>query len=324
MSPVAVISQSGAFAVAKSSKLAQLNPRYVISIGNQTDLTVGDYLTYLKDDTEVEVFACYVEGFRTLDGRRWLEAAAEITASGRTVLLYRGGRTPAGVQATASHTAAIAGDYAVLQELAQGAGVVLADTLADFEDLIRLFIYLRDKTVGGWRLGAVSNAGFECVAIADNLGRFRLEQFSPATVSRIEAVLQGPRLERVIEARNPVDLTPIMDDATSAKAMRAALDDENVDVGVLGCVPLTCALNTLPAGEGHAEDVTGADSIARHLAELRNDCTKAWVAVVDGGPQYDAMVAHLEAHGVPSFRTVDRALRVFETYCSSRLSLMDR
>ncbi|MBE0592421.1 MAG: acetate--CoA ligase family protein, partial [Gemmatimonadales bacterium] len=102
--PLAIVSQSGAFAVSRSSKLLGLNPRYLISVGNQTDLTVGDYLTYLKDDPEVRIIACYVEGFRPLDGRRWLEAAAEIVSSGREVILYRAGRTTEGTRATVSHT----------------------------------------------------------------------------------------------------------------------------------------------------------------------------------------------------------------------------
>lgn len=320
---VALISQSGAFAVARSSKLARLNPRYVISVGNQTDLTVGDYLAYLKDDPEVEIFACYVEGFRPLDGRRWLEAAAEITASGRTVLLYRGGRTAAGAEASASHTAAIAGDYTVVRELARAAGVVVADTLADFEDLIRLFWYLRDKEVGGWRLGAVSNAGFECVAIADALGRFRLEPFGGTTRRRLEDLLARCRLDRVIEARNPLDLTPTMDDDASAEAVRAVLDDPNVDVGVVGCVPLTGALITLAAGSGHEEDLHDPRSIVSQLLQLRQDSPKAWVAVVDGGVLYDAMAARLDEHRVPTFRTADRALRLFEHHVADRLRLTE-
>ena len=95
------------------------------------DLTVGDYLTFLKDDPEVQVVACYVEGFQPLDGLRFFEAAAEITAGGRPVILYRAGRTAAGARATASHTASIAGDYAVTRQLAHGANVILADSVAD-------------------------------------------------------------------------------------------------------------------------------------------------------------------------------------------------
>ena len=65
-------------ACTKMSRLFNLDPRYVVSVGNQFDLTLGDYLTWLADDPEVDVFACYIEGFSPLDGRRWLEAARRI------------------------------------------------------------------------------------------------------------------------------------------------------------------------------------------------------------------------------------------------------
>ena len=67
-SPVALIAGSGAFAVSKASKLATLNPRYIMTIGNQMDLTAADYLEFLQDDPAVEIFAVYLEGFRPLDG----------------------------------------------------------------------------------------------------------------------------------------------------------------------------------------------------------------------------------------------------------------
>ena len=178
VAPIAVLSQSGAFMVAKASKLGRLNPKYLISIGNQVDLTVGDYLTHLGKDESIRVFACYVEGFRPGDGLAFLEAAREITESGRTVLLYRAGRTPEGAQATASHTASIAGDFTVTRELAEAAGVVLVEGLADFEDLARLFCWLDGQRVDGLRLGCLTNAGYESVALADNLGPFELAPFS--------------------------------------------------------------------------------------------------------------------------------------------------
>ncbi|MFV1959151.1 MAG: acetate--CoA ligase family protein, partial [Planctomycetota bacterium] len=147
--PLAVISQSGAFAVSRASQWVAFDPRYLITLGNQLDLTVGDYLTHLEGEEAVRVFACYVEGFRPLDGARWLEAVARITASGRPVVLYRAGRTPMGAEATASHTASIAGDYAVTRALAEAAGALVAGSLADFDDLVRLAVLLDGKGVRG-------------------------------------------------------------------------------------------------------------------------------------------------------------------------------
>jgi len=318
--PLAIVAQSGAFAVSRSSKLLGLNPQYLVSFGNQTDLTVGDYLTYFKDDPAVRIIACYIEGFRPLDGRRWLDAAAEIVDSGREVILYRAGRTPAGSRATLSHTAVVAGDYAVVRELAESVGVVVADSLDDFDDLVRLFCYLDGREVAGMRLGAVSNAGFECVAIADSLGDFTLPPFSVATTARLDDVLRSARLDGVVAPQNPVDLTPITTDAGYEVAVRAVLDDDAVDVAVVGCVPLTPALNTLPPAAEHGEDLTHEDGLAQRLRRLKAEASKAWVAVVDAGPLYDPLAEHLLAHGIPTFRSADRALRLFNTYCRRRLA----
>jgi acyl-CoA synthetase (NDP forming) len=314
VAPVAFVSQSGAFAIAKLSKLDRLNPKYAVSVGNQLDLTVGDYLTYLKDD-DVWVFAVYVEGFKPLDGRRLLAAAREITRSGRTVILYRAGRTPAGAEATSSHTASIAGDYAVTRELARTAGVVVAETLEDFDDLVTLFTLLNDARVDGTRLAAVSNAGFECVAIADNIGDFTLTRFGDATTSRIRAVLERCRIASVVDAHNPLDLTPMADDEAYEAVARAMMEDTSVDVGVVGCVPLTSALATRPDADGRFGD----SSVVSRLARLRREIDKPWVAVVDSGRLYDPMARALLEGGVPTFRSADRALRLFGTFVGRRL-----
>jgi acyl-CoA synthetase (NDP forming) len=318
-SPVAILSQSGAFAVAKASKLAGINPKYSISLGNQMDLTMGDYLTYLKGDPDIDIFAAYVEGFRPLDGARFLEAAREITDDGKTVIFYRAGRTAAGARAAASHTASIAGDYAVTQQLAEAAGVVLAESISDFEDLIRLFTFLRDKEVRGMRLGAISNAGCECVCIADNLGELRLSAFSQPTVARLHRIFKASRIDQVVDVHNPIDLTPMASDAAFAEAVRAVMEDESIDVGIVGCVPLTAVLNTLPRGEGHRDDILLEGSIVQRLVKLRDVLAKPWVAVIDSGSLYDPMARCLEEGGIPTFRTADRALRLLNIFCKVRM-----
>ncbi|HTM00033.1 MAG TPA: acetate--CoA ligase family protein [Candidatus Omnitrophota bacterium] len=318
--PVAFITGSGAFAVSKSSKLGPTQPLYTISIGNQTDLTAADYLEYLSADPRVEVFAVYLEGFRPLDGARFLAAADTIVASGGTVILYRGGRSPAGRAAASSHTAAIAGDAVVTRALAREAGVVVAESLEEFEDLTRLFAMLRGRSVTGLSLGAVSNAGYETVAMADNLGPFRLPAFAGATTALLGGALERAGLGSIATVRNPLDVTPILNDAGTEEVLRAVLEDPGVDVGVVGCVPMTGALQTLPRGEGHAEDLASPEALVPRLVRLAAECPKAWVAVVDAGPLYDPMARALEEGGVPVFRSADRALGVFGRYCAARLA----
>ncbi len=319
VAPIAMIAQSGAFVLSTQAKLPRINPKYCITVGNQIDLTVGDYLKYLRNDLDLELFAVYVEGFKPLDGAAFMETASELVARGQTVILYRGGRTAAGTRATSTHTASMAGDYDVTRALARQAGVILTETLSDFEDLIKLFALLRTRRVDGWRLGAVSNAGFECVALADNLGAFQLPAFSDGTVRRLRTVFQLARVDALVDVQNPLDLTPMIGDTAYDEAVRAVLTDQRVDVGVIGCVPMTPALSALPLTPASGDAVFDPGSIVTRLTRINSEVEKAWISVVDAGDLYDPMVARLEASGVPTFRTADRALRLFEIFCAARL-----
>lgn len=317
--PLAIVSQSGAFCVAKATKLTGLRPRYLVSIGNQIDLTVGDYLNYLEQDENIRVYAFYVEGFQPLDGLRWMEAAARITARGRPVILYSAGKTAEGARATASHTAAIAGDAVVTRELAASAGVIYADTLDEFEDLMRLFTMLSQKDPAGLRLGAMSNAGFESVAFADTLGPFHMAKLGSATEGRIAAVIRENRLDKIVTLRNPLDVNPLMNDRSFSDVFGALLADPEVDVAILGCVPLTGSLQTLTKSAEHREDVAADEAVVAHLARIWRESAKPWVCVIDGGSIYDAMARQLELAGIPTFRTADRAMRLFARWCAWKM-----
>ncbi|MEJ5185177.1 MAG: hypothetical protein WHT81_08645, partial [Rectinemataceae bacterium] len=59
------------------------------------------------------------------------------------------------------------------------------------------------------------------------------------------------------------------------------------------------------------------DSIAARYGRLARETSKPFVAVVDTGPLYDPLCRELERHGVPVFRTADRALRMLERWRNS-------
>ena len=318
VAPLAVLSQSGAFAICRISKHPNINPKYVITCGNQMDLTIGDYLERLEADREIQTFAVYIEGFKPLDGEKVLLACRRIVDSGRTVIFYRAGRTAAGAAASASHTASIAGDYPVTRELLGQLGVVVAETLDEFDDLVTLFSLLGGKKASGLRLGAVSNAGFECVAFADNLGRLSIAEFSPAAGPRLEQVFAQAKISEIVDVHNPIDLTPMADDAAYYESFRTVMEDANVDAGIVGIVPLTVRMNTLAAAAHHAEDVSRDDSIAGRYGQLIKTGDKPWLAVVDSGDLYDPLVRQLERHGVPTFRTADRALKMLNIWLKAK------
>jgi acyl-CoA synthetase (NDP forming) len=313
--PIALVTGSGAFAVTRLSRLGRLDPRYVITVGNQMDLTVGDYLEHFVDDPETRVIGVYVEGFGRLDGARFLAAAAEITAGGRGVVLYRAGRTTAGARASASHTASIAGDSVVTRQLAAQAGVAWAETPAAFDDLVRTFTLLDGRQPTGRRLGALTNAGSECVTIADHLGSLTLPDFAPATEERLAAVLGSAGITSVVDVHNPIDLTPIAGAEVYEAVARIVIDADEVDVVLVGIVPVTDTLDALPPGPGHDEDLARAGAIADRMIATWRTSTKPWVLVADVGPLYDPFVERLEAAGIPTFRTADAATRTLGAWC---------
>jgi acyl-CoA synthetase (NDP forming) len=317
--PLAILAQSGAFAISRLSRLEGLDPKYVVSVGNQLDLTLGDYLEYAADDPEIAVVGAYLEGFAPLDGLRFLVAARRVADRGGVVVLYRGGRTRAGATASSSHTAAIAGDAALGDALARQVGVVVAETLDDFDDLVGTFTRLAGRTVGGRRLAALSNSGFECVAIADNLDRLELASFDGATAARLTATLGAAHATEVVDVHNPVDLTPMADDAAFGEAAAAILASDAVDVAVIGDVPFTPALRTIPLDDDGAS-LLDPRTVGGRLVELWRTTTKAWVTVVDAGPRYDPLARALEAAGIPTFRTVDRAVRALGEVVAARLT----
>jgi acyl-CoA synthetase (NDP forming) len=306
--PVALVSQSGAFAITRLSKHPRLAPEYVVTCGNQMDATVGDFLERLAEDESIRVFAVYIEGFKPLDGEKILRACARITSSCRTVILYRAGRSEAGAAASASHTASIAGDYPVTRALFTQAGAIVAESLDEFDDALSAFTLLRGKERGGRRLGALSNAGFECVAAADNLGVLELASFAPKTKARLAAAFEKAGIGEIVDVHNPVDLTPMADDEAYEECFRAILDDPEVDCGLAGIVPLTAALHSLDSGPDYAGDLGREDGLAARYGRLMAQTTKPWVAVVDSGPLFDPLARALESRGVPTFRSADRAL----------------
>jgi acyl-CoA synthetase (NDP forming) len=319
------ISQSGAFMISRMSKLPNIEPLYAISIGNQIDLTVSDYLDYFENDGEAKVFGVYMEGFLPADGLAFAEAACRIVKQeGKMIVLYKAGRTPEGRQATASHTASIAGDYSVTKAICEEAGVIVADSIFDFENYVKNLSFLADKEIRGNRIALVSNAGFECVTMADNLKNdqeFLLATLSAKTKKRITEVLETLNIQRLQDVRNPLDTTPVADDSVFADCVQAMLEDENVDCAIVSPVPMTPSMQTLVPSRFHEENVYHPRSIAMRLIDIFHKTDKPFVVNIDAGDIFNPMVDCLEQAGVPTFRRSDVAVKFLRKYINNRLKI---
>lgn len=319
------LSQSGAFMISRMSKLPNIEPLYAISIGNQIDLTVSDYLNHFKDDEEAKVFGIYMEGFLAADGLALARAAREIVKQeGKMIVLYKAGRTPEGQAATASHTASVAGDYVIARSVLDEAGVIVADSIFEFENYVKNLSFLAHKTIRGNRIALVSNAGFECVTMADNLKddqEFKLAVLSPRTVKRISEILKKLGIHRFQDVRNPLDTTPVADDAVFAECVQALLEDDNVDCAVISPVPMTPSMQTLTPGRIHEENLYEPDSIVMRLIDIFHKTDKPFVVNIDAGDIFDPVVNCLEQAGVPTFRRSDIAVIFLRKYINNRLKI---
>jgi acyl-CoA synthetase (NDP forming) len=233
-------------------------------------------------------------------------------------VFYKAGRTEPGRSAAAGHTASVAGDYDICQAAAEQAGALVADTFKEFEQMLELCTALHDKPVQGVRVGAVSNAGFETVGMADAIQGQRYEvkmaSLSKETTLHLGEVLQQHGLAGLVNARNPLDITPMASEDVYEGAIRALLESRDVDAVVVGIVPLTPALRTGP------DEVHDDRSLARRLPRLFAQAAKPMIAVVDSGPRYEPLIRALRAEGVPVFPSADQAIRSLGRYLCHRVA----
>lgn len=313
---VAFISQSGAFIITRLSNLGTLDPACALSIGNQFDLTIADYVRIIAQRTDVDVIGVYAEGFADMDGLAFLRAIEEAAKSGKVVVFYKAGRTATGRSAAAGHTASVAGDYDVCQAAVTAAGALMAESFKEFEEILELATYLHDKPVRGRRIGAISNAGYETVGMADSLSGARYEvtmpRLSEATTAKLKEALARHKLEALVNARNPLDLTPMAADQAHEDCIRVLLAAEEIDAVIASFVPLTPAMLTTQ------EEITKPGSMGERLPKLLAEADKPLIAVIDCGSQYDELANMIRAGGVPVFRSADQATRSLGRYMCHR------
>ena len=319
----ALISQSGAFMLHRSHQCPKLSPAYMISMGNQTDLTLGDMVSYFQSSDRVDVIAVYAEGFNDLDGLALSRAVRQAVLAGKEVIFYKAGRTPEGQAATSSHTASLAGDYMVCESCISQAGAIVARTFGEFQELMLLSQTLNRKSIRGNRLAAVSGAGFEAVGMADSIQSddfsMALAAFSPETHKAITRVLKSKGLDALVTLSNPLDINPAADDETHEAIAKILTRDPGVDAVILSLDPMSPAMKTLDSPDNEGFDMNRPDAILARLALLCSQSPVPVVAVVDGGRLYDPLRDALMSAGVPVFTVCDKAVAALSMYIQGRL-----
>jgi acetate---CoA ligase (ADP-forming) len=198
--PVAVIAQSGN--VMDSLALQILNHGFgcsaCIASGNEAVLHCEDYLEYLAGDPYTKVILSYIEGFK--NGERFLAVARKVSKK-KPIVMLKAGKTAAGAQAAASHTAALAGSDSVFDAVCKQSGVIRARSL---DEMLNIGLaLLRQPLPQGRRLGIVTAGGGWGVLAADACAQlgFDVVRLPEGTINELDKILPA-----WWNRGNPVDL----------------------------------------------------------------------------------------------------------------------
>ncbi|WDP91609.1 MAG: acetate--CoA ligase family protein [Desulfobacter sp.] len=323
--PVALISQSGAFALVRMASLAAGDPAYNITVGNQMDLTIGDFITYMADVDDAGIIAVYAEGFQDLDGLHACTGILKAVRRGKEVLVYKAGRTPEGKKATSGHTASVAGDYMVCTSCLSQAGALVTDSLEEFDGLVNMAAYLHGKAITGFRVGAMSPAGFETVGIADSLESrdccLELPPFEPVTRDAVADLFDLAGLAEIMDIKNPLDLTPAAPDGVYTGIISAMAADDAIDAVVTSLGSLAPATSDTPAPDAEDGFTSGPESLSAILPGIVQNTSKPVVVFNDAGRAHEGLNRRLRDKGIPVFRSCSRAMGLLARYTAYRLRL---
>jgi acetate---CoA ligase (ADP-forming) len=201
---VGIASQSGALAAVLATAL---HPRglYVstsVSTGNEAGSGVEDYVEWLVDDPATHVIALYVESLRR--PKAFIAAARRAREAGKPVVMLHPGRSDKAQASAATHTGAMAGDYALMKVKLAREGVIFAETLEELADITE--IALRCKSLPGANMavlgesGALRGLAFD---IAEDIG-LDLIHLDDDNSPKIRAILPD-----FVPVSNPTDITAI-------------------------------------------------------------------------------------------------------------------
>jgi acyl-CoA synthetase (NDP forming) len=306
--PIAFISQSGTFGVAMaqvaSSKGYGLSK--FISIGNQADLEVSDYLDYLADDEDTKVIVLYLEGLK--DGRRFFASARQAVKK-KSIIVYKGGRSAAGARATMSHTASLAGSEKIFDGICRQIGLL---RVAESFHLFEMAEALVGLPLPAGNRVAILGSGGQGVVGTDACAALGLElpELDARTSSMITALLPP----HAPAARNPVDFAGSSRTALQeAEMIETLLRLDYID-GVISNVPVSPQLwdrslkidrnfDSLP------EPTLIALKGAKTYAELPKRYSKPIICLRFVRLEHDVIEDILREGGIPIYDTPEQCAR---------------
>ncbi len=201
---IALVSQSGALAFTTFFERAadeDVGFAYIVSTGNEADLTTTDYLAYLGEQPEVDVICTYIEGVD--DPREFVRVADTVTRNGTPILSVKIGKTEFAEAATLSHTGSLVGNDDAWEAAFDQTGIERVD---DIPELIgRASVHSSYDSPGGNRVCIASTSGGLTSLLADMAAENNID-LPPLTGPTEQTLLDMDALLTFGELHNPIDI----------------------------------------------------------------------------------------------------------------------
>jgi len=261
----------------------------VVSIGNQSDLTIDELIEYFGEDPATRVIAFYAEGFKR--GREFLETARRVSKK-KPIIAWKGGRSSGGARAASSHTGSLAGNGAIMDDVLLQCGAFIARDLDDFMDFMVGFS--SPALPNGNRVGLLVEAGGGAVSGCDAAEQFGMEvpQLSEQAQKELVKTLTGI-IPPFAAPRNPVDIV-------WSPAQGAAELFSRCSRIILGEADAIVMLNYI----NYDSDFAAA------MVALRDETNKPVMVVPGHAIERRDGMALLTKNGIPAFTTPCIAMRV--------------
>jgi len=249
---IAFISQSGAVGGAITNFVIGkgIGFSHFVSMGNELDVNETDLIEYFGDDPNVKVISAYIEAIQ--DGKRFIEVAKKVSRK-KPIVVLKVGHSDAGARAASSHTGSLVGSYAAYRTAFRQSGVIEVDTTEDF-------IYVSHALASqplpkGKNVAVVTNAGGPAALESDYLAKFGFNLVDLSTKTRQTL---REKLAPSAQVENPVDMLGGAMPADYFMAMKAVLNDPEVNIGLPVNVPTEVSAPTAIA-TSIVEAVKGAE-----------------------------------------------------------------
>ncbi len=292
---VAIVSQSGGILVDQMVKFAGqgIGLSSAVGIGNKAMIGEIELLDWFAADEKTSVIAFYIEGFNRGEGREFVLKASSCP---KPVIVLKSGKTAGGTRAAVSHTASIAGDYAVTSSILGQFGIAEARNefeLVSFCESLSCY----PQSIGN-NLGIVTGSGGHGVVAADACvaAGFNVPHVPEPVQAAVRAKL-SPSIQAIASLGNPIDLTG---SATDDDFVRVA--GELSEMSEIDCV-LLLLLPYLP-------EVTS--DVGARLSQVYRRKGKPLVAYVPHVEKYRMLIEGFQLNQVPVSHSIEGAVLMAE------------